>query len=145
MKLKFKIIILCVICFIIFIGAIVADKIINKSNLVELSYNEVIEKINNKDTFILVISQTTCFHCARYKPIIDEIAKKHNLTVYFVESDLFSEEEGKNFITYINFDSTPVTVFLKNGEEISAATRINGDDVSVEEIESKLKSNGFID
>ena len=115
MKLKFKIIILCVICFIIFIGAIVADKIINKSNLVELSYNEVIEKINNKDTFILVISQTTCFHCARYKPIIDEIAKKHNLTVYFVESDLFSEEEGKNFITYIIY---------KKGREVNENHRL---------------------
>ena len=49
MKLKFKIIILCVICFIIFIGAIVADKIINKSNLVELSYNEVIESLQEQE------------------------------------------------------------------------------------------------
>ena len=42
-----------------------------------------------------------------------------------------------------SFSGTPTTIFVINGEEKTAATRINGD-VSEEKIISKLKSNGFI-
>ena len=52
--------------------------------------------------------------------------------------------EKKEFSKYITFDGTPVTVFIKNGEEKTAATRINGS-ASTEKILAKLKSNGFID
>ena len=48
------------------------------------------------------------------------------------------------FKKYISFSSTPTTLFLKNGEEVTAANRINGD-ANKEKIEKKLKSNGFID
>ena len=72
------------------------------------------------------------------------MANKHKIDIYYIDVDLLSEEENTELKKYINFTSTPTTVFFKNGEETSVATRINGD-ASREKIEKKLKSNGFID
>ena len=142
--MKKRVIILCSICILILIGALVADRIITNSYLKQIKYDEVMEKIQNKESFILVVSQTTCSHCKEYKPTFRKILKKNKLTAYYIEYDLLSKEEKKEFVKYINFDSTPVTVFLKNGEESTTANRIVGAREE-EYIIGKLKSNGYIE
>lgn len=142
--MKKRVIVLCSICFFVLIGALVADRIIANSYLKQLKYDEVMEKIQNKESFILVVSQTTCLHCKEYKPVFKKILKKNKLTAYYIEYDLLSKEEKKEFVKYINFDSTPVTVFLKNGEESTTANRIVGAREE-EYIIGKLKSNGYIE
>ena len=109
----------------------------------ELKIDELIEKCENKESFILVISQTTCSHCKDFKPKLARISKKYKVNIYYIEIDLLTDEQNKELKSYFNFSGTPTTVFVKDGEEKSAATRINGD-VSEEKIISKLKSNGFI-
>ena len=144
MSVKKKIIILVSICVAILVGAFVADRVIGKNYFSEIKYKEVIEKIENDETFILLISQTMCEHCISFKPKLEEAANQHKINIYYIDVDLLSDSEKDNLISHINYDSTPITVFIKNGEETSAATRINGD-ASKEKIENKLKSNGFID
>lgn len=144
MKAKKRAIILGSICLVILIGAFIADRVLSKSYLKELKYDEVIEKIENKDNFVLLISQTTCTHCISYKPKLEEVANKYKINIYYIESNLLNDEERDKFTSYINFSSTPVTVFIKNGEETTVANRINGD-ASKDKLEKKLKSNGFID
>lgn len=144
MSIKKKVIILVSICLVIFVGAIVADKLMSRNYFNEIEYNKLIEKIENKEDIIILISQTTCGHCASYKPKLEDMANKHKIDIYYIDVDLLSKEDNTELKKYINFTSTPSTVFFKNGEETSAATRINGD-ASREKIEKKLKSNGFID
>lgn len=141
--MKKRVIILCSICLIVLIGGIIADKIISKEYFQELKYKDFIEKTDNKDTFVLCISQTECTHCLSYKPKLKSVANKYKLTVYYLDTDLLSEEEYNNFTNYFSFDGTPTTVFINDGEEKTAASRINGD-ASEEKIINKLKSNGFI-
>ena len=114
-KAKKKALIIIVACLIILVGAFIADRILGKSYLKELKYDQVIEKVENKDSFVLLLSQTTCSHCMDFKPKLAKVAKEYK-----------------------------VEVFVIDGEEKTAANRINGD-VSKEKIISKLKSNGFID
>ena len=145
LKLKNKIIILVSACLVILAGVFLVDYIISKSYLNKISYNDVIEKIEDKESFILLISQTTCTHCMSYKPKLEEIANKHKIEIYYIDVDLLSNEDFDKLDSYLNFADagTPVTLFVKNGEETSAATRITGD-ASSEKIEKKLKSNGFL-
>ena len=131
-------------CLVIIIGGFILDKVLSKSYLVELEYTEVIEKIENDESFVILISQTTCSHCADYKPKLEKVAKDYKLDIYFVEVDLLSKDKYNEFKSYVNFSSTPVTIFIKDGEEKTAANRINGD-ASKEKILAKLKSNGFIE
>ena len=143
-NLKKKIIIIVSVCVIILIGAIIADKILGKSYLKEIKYSEVVEKINNKESFVLLMSQTTCSHCMDFKPKLARVAKKYKVLVYYLETDQLDDDSYEELKSYFNFRGTPTTVFVIDGEEKSAATRINGD-VSEDKIVSKLKSNGFIE
>lgn len=144
MKVKNKVIILVSICLIVLVGAIIADRILGKTYFNKIEYVDLIKKIKNDETFIFVISQTTCSHCAAYKPKLEKVANDHKIDIYYIDVDLLSDNERNELSSYVSYDGTPVTIFLKDGEETSAATRINGD-ASIDKIERKLKSNGFID
>ena len=83
MKAKKRAIILGSICLVILVGAFIADRILSKNYFKELKYDEVIEKIENKDSFVLLISQTTCTHCISYKPKLEEVANKYKIDIYY--------------------------------------------------------------
>lgn len=141
--MKKKIIIVTSIILLFFITLLIFQSA-NSKNLIELNCNEVIKKMNNKESFVLCISQTTCSHCFDYKPKLKEIVNTYNINIYFIDIDKCSDLEKEKFINYISFDgSTPVTVFIKNGEEKTTANRINGD-VSKSKIIDKFKINGII-
>lgn len=144
MKVKKRAIIIAVICLIVLICGFVINSILGKSYFKELEYDDVIDKIENKEDFILLVSQTGCTHCISYKPKLKEVAKEHKVYVYYIDVDLLNEKETDNLKKYISFTSTPVTLFLRNGEELTAANRITGD-ANKEKIIKKFKSNGFID
>lgn len=115
-----------------------------KSNLIELDVDEVVEKINNKESFVLCISQTTCNHCASYKPKLEKISKNYDIELFFIDIDKYKEEEINEFKKNISFDgSTPVTAFIIEGEEKTASNRIFGDSTYTK-IVDKLKKTGFI-
>ena len=100
--------------------------------------------IDNKESFVIVFSQTECEHCLAYKPKLAKVAKKYKLEVYYLEIDLLDDKKEKELKSYFSFEGTPTTVFVINGEEKTAANRIVGE-ASEEKIINKLKSNGFID
>ena len=137
--------IIAIVILVLLLAFLIINKAISKGNLVELTYDEFVQKIDNEDSFVLCISRTTCSHCATYKPKLESVAKDYGIDLYYIDIDKYSEEEQDEFEKIINFnDSTPTTVFLKNGKETTASNRINGD-VSTSRIIDKLKSNDFID
>ena len=76
--------------------------------------------------------------------IISE-TNKYKINIYYTDIDKYNKTDLENFNKLISFDGgTPVTIFIKNGEEKTTATRIEGD-VSTDKIIDKLKKNGFID
>ena len=103
------------------------------------------EKIDNKEDFVLCVSRTTCIHCQDYKPKLKKVGYKYKIDIYYIDVDLLNDDELKMFKNTVSFDgSTPITIFFKNGEEKTTATRIEGD-VSEEKLINKLKTNGFIE
>lgn len=117
----------------------------NNDNLIELNYNELESKIENKEDFVVCISRTTCSHCNNYKPKLRNVANKYKINIYYTDIDKYTKTDLEKFNNLISFDGgTPVTIFIKKGEEKTTATRIEGD-VSTNKIIDKLKKNGFID
>lgn len=108
----------------------------------EIKYDEVVSLINNKEDFILVISQTGCGHCISYKPKVEQVANDKNILIYYIEFNLLSNDEKKSFVNYIDISGTPTTVFFRDGSEIENA-RISGD-TDIIEIENVLRNNGYI-
>lgn len=118
----------------------------NKGDLTEITYEQLQEKIDSKEDFIIVLSQTTCSHCASYKPIVKQVAKKYNLNnVYYLDYDKYDEDEIKKILKELKFDGgTPTTFFFKKGKEISVLNRISGS-VSEEKLISSLKKLEYIE
>ena len=133
------------ILIIIFIGVIIGYFIFNENNnLIKLDYKDIVNKIDNKESFVLCVSRTTCSHCQSYKPKLQKVANKYNIKIYYTDIDTYNKDELNDFNSRITFDGgTPITLFIKNGEEKTTATRIIGD-VSSEKIIDKLKKNDFI-
>lgn len=144
MKKKNIIIISILILTIITCFIFIKNNTKQTGELIEVNYKQVKEKVINKENFILVITQSTCSHCATYKPKVKEVAKDYNLNVYFISLDLEKEEDKKAFLKEFNFSgATPTTIFIKNGTEDSILNRIIGD-VSEKKIIEKFKKMGFI-
>lgn len=143
MKSKKRVIVLVSICVVILIGAIIFDVTTSKSYFKEIKYDNLIEKVNNKDSFVLLVSQTICDHCKNYKPLLREVADDNKVMVYYIEVDLLTKEQQKEFKKLFSFSGTPMTIFVKNGNEETTANRINGA-ASKDKIIAKFKSNGII-
>ena len=53
MNLKKKMIILVSVCLVVLVGAIIGDKIMSKTYFNEIKFDTLIEKIENKEDFVL--------------------------------------------------------------------------------------------
>ncbi len=133
------------------IGAIVYASItLNKqqeledSYLIELSYDELVKKIENKDSFVLVYTQTTCSHCIEYKPILKKTLYKNKLYGYEIVIDKLNTEEKAKLKDIANVSGTPTTIFIKDGVEISTSSRLTGIQ-SEDKLTNRFKYLGYIE
>ncbi len=108
-----------------------------------IGYKEVKEKLDNKDTFILVIHQTGCSHCANYLPIVESISNEYKLDVYNINTAILSEDDYYKFSGTVHYSGTPTTVFFFDGVEKTPLNRIVGEASKQTTIE-RYKSLGFI-
>jgi thiol-disulfide isomerase/thioredoxin len=123
---------------------------INKNNNVTqytnvdyISIDKLKEKINNKESFILVISKDDCSHCKAYLPVVNKIGKQYNVTFYDVSQTNLSDENLTYLRNVANISGTPTTVFIQDGEEKTTTNRLVGEVPEYRVIE-KLKAMGYI-
>lgn len=117
-----------------------------KGSITELSFEEYQTKIENKDSFILVLAQTTCSHCKVYKKYLNEIIKEYDVDIYLLNVDKITKEEENILTSLFTFSdgiSTPTTIFVENGIETSSYDRIVGSSKHSTIVE-KFKNKGYI-
>ena len=68
-------------CDLIFLGV--------KPQMMEAMFTELAPVLaQRKDDFVLVVSQSTCSHCAAYKPKLKNISRNYGIDIYFFHSNL---------------------------------------------------------
>ena len=144
--MKNKIVYIALIIFI----AIIVILLVNYANtpkpgsFIQLDYKGVIKKVDNKDKFILVVSKSTCSHCASYKPKLEKIANEYNLDIYYIDHDLETKQTEEKFLEEFDLDgSTPITMFIKKGKQTNLFDRIEGE-TSEKNAINKFKKMGYI-
>ena len=115
----------------------------NKDNVVFITYDELEKKVNNKEDFVLVVTQEGCSHCKNYAPTVKKVANKYDYKIYDLNLTKLSDDENKKISTIANVSGTPTTIFFKKGVEESTLNRINGE-TSEEKLATKLKKLGYI-
>ena len=141
-----NLIMISTILLIIIVSSLLIMSILNpqKGKLISLNYKEITNKVKKEETFILLISRSTCSHCSEYKPKLESIAKKYNIDIYYIDYDLDTKENQDKLLDDYKLDgSTPITIFIKNGKQTNLFDRIEGD-IEKETAISKFKKLGFI-
>lgn len=96
-----------------------------ETGLHQLTYQEYQEKIDNNESFVVIIERATCSHCVNFMPVAEEFATNNNVPMYYVDTDTFSEEDWASFEksnTFLKKNSnswgTPTTVVLAGKEAV---------------------------
>ena len=149
MKKKIMIISIISIAIIAIIAMIYASTTLNNQNkeedkhLPEISFTELEEKINNKESFILVLTKTNCSYCIEYKPVLKKVLTEYDIYAYELYIDKLSTKENGKLKDIANISGTPATIFIEQGEEKNTATRLYGSQPK-DKIISRLKAMGYI-
>ena len=133
-----KIIIVAVACLIVFSLAIIVSnnkKYVSSNHIIEVSYDDYMEKSLNDEYTIFLFASPSCTHCIKYKPLLNKAAADYNLDVYYlnVNGELTSEQYTnihdkfsalKDQYSPEGYPSipTPTTVIVKNNEEIASTS-----------------------
>lgn len=118
----------------------------SKNNIILISGKEVLEKLKNKETFILVRTQDGCNHCEEYKPILNRVLIENDINAYELNSTNLRKEEKEiqqEIDKLFNISGTPTTIFINDGEEQITINRIVGT-TTYSNLKEKLKERGFI-
>ena len=137
------IIVISVIVLVAGAAFLFLSKNLKTEGVKELNINEFKEKIDNKDSFILVVTQDGCQHCEAYLPVIRKIGNKYNISFYNISLTKLSDDDKTYLKNIANVSGTPTTIFIENGEEKSTSNRLDGNVAEYRVIE-KLKALGYI-
>lgn len=111
-------------------------------NMIDYSeYNKILEA---EDKEIIVFAASSCSYCIEAKPILNEIAKEHNLKINYFNIDKISDEEYYEIQKTLEFFNsrwgTPTTVIVESKEQIDLISGLK----SKEEFLKFFTNNGFL-
>lgn len=116
----------------------------SKKYLIQINYDDLKNKIENKDNFALLISNKSCSHCKAFEPKFINILNEYKVTIYKMDTATLTTDEYQEIIVgYIGEVGTPTVAFFEKGVEKGSYSRIEGD-VNKDKVINKLKDNGYI-
>lgn len=93
--------------------------------LIPITLETTLERLEKGDTFVLLISQTTCGACKRLKEVLDVYLSNHEVMIHELVLDQYvnSQEEfnhaSEQLNQYVNdFRGTPALYYIKDGKSV---------------------------
>lgn len=114
-----------------------------KREYTEVTYNELMNKINDKQSFVVVIGSDTCSACASYKTTMEEVMKDTKVEIFYLDINELSEEDYAKLKSKFVINSTPTTIFLVDGKELTTYDRLVGS-ASYDTVINSLKKYGYV-
>lgn len=110
----------------------------------KISYNDLMKKLENKDSFILMIGSSECPHCDSFKLTLEEINKKYSIDVQYIDIlEITDQSNISNLKSHFPYTGTPTTINIVNGVERNSLDRIEGTDDYLD-VKNKLVKWGYI-
>ena len=108
----------------------------------EITYSEYEEKINNEETFLVMIVNDGCSYCEMFIPVMTEVANEYSIPVYSLNlANLISDEYNSlsNSNSYLKRErwGTPTTLLMQGKTVINSI----GGYVEKENLVSFVKEN----
>lgn len=93
------------------------------TNYINRNIDEWYEDVNSGKLVVTIFGASYCQHCQAYKPVIQKLARKNNIDLYFYEMDTLSEEDNERLNNSFNvgeYDGYPYTFIMKNKELVDS-------------------------
>ena len=141
-----KILYCCLISLILIISgcSVNSTKEEGLSGYTEISYTNLLEKIEAEENFPLVIGSSECSACANYEITMNRFITKHQVEVFLIDLSKLNDAEYNKLVVDISFSGTPTTVFYEEGKLTSYFNRIN-ESASMSVVEAYFRNNGYIE
>ena len=120
------------------------NKKFSKGQVVTAYADEVLEKLENKESFIVYVGYDDCQSCKEFKPILNQLIENYDITIYYLPTDDKQTEDQLNEIQYNYFYRmywTPTTYIVEDGEVLAIKEQL----IEYEELVEWLKEYGKIE
>ena len=120
------------------------NKKFSKGEVVTAYADEVLEKLENKESFIVYVGYDDCQSCKEFKPILNQLIENYDITIYYLPTDDKQTEDQLNEIQYNYFYRmywTPTTYIVEDGEVLAIKEQL----IEYEELVEWLKEYGKIE
>lgn len=111
------------------------------SHIEKLNLTSFKELINDKRSFVVVISQTYCSHCIEFKPTLNKVLSDNNVIGYELDILTLNQKEVEELTNMIEVSGTPTTLIYIDG--VVQTEKLEGN-VTQSEVTTYLKKYGFI-
>lgn len=78
--------------------------------------NEADKLLSNDDLAVIYIGRETCPYCCKFAKKLSRLISEINTTIYYVDSNNFSDNELNSFREKYNIVTVPGFIVCKNGE-----------------------------
>lgn len=90
------------------------------TSIIQLTPDEMKDKMDNKEDFFILLAQTTCSHCAAFKPILNEVVQNKHYEIFYVD---------RMVTKLVDYEYTPTLVFFKKGEILKLIDPTGNEDI----------------
>lgn len=92
----------------------------NEGAVKKIAMQDVFDKMDNKETFVVLLSQTYCNACLKFFMLTDSYTEEIGLTLWdiILDDEPTSEEENLEMTNerFGHFSATPSIYYIENGE-----------------------------
>lgn len=93
------------------------------SNIETLNLAQFEDLVVTKKNMVVLVASSTCYGCITFEPVVNEVFKEKNQTVYRLDVISLSKDELTRFRTYYAFTVTPTLFVIKDGVVVADTAR----------------------
>lgn len=112
----------------------------NSSNIKTISYNELNQKFENKESFILFFEGNDS---ETLKSTLNKILEKNNLEAYTIKTNKLDNDKLNELRLKVDFEEPSIT-FVIDGNDPSVITHITNVYIEEDDLETRLRDMNFI-
>lgn len=114
----------------------------NNGNYSKLKYDDLKEKLDNKETFILLFNNNSD-EGNLLKNTLETVLVDNNLKAYEINPDKLTENQKNALRPYFSYEDVSI-IFIKKGIDPSKLTHITNELTTIKELTTHLTNLGFI-
>lgn len=91
-----------------------------KKDFTEINVDTYLEYYAGSENKLVLVARPTCSYCQIAEPIIQNLAYKYDIEIYYLNTDDFSDDDSSNFVasddTFSEGFGTPMLLLVSNNE-----------------------------